>query len=310
MIMRNMRQVMTGLKNYLTITGEGDLKNMVKRASLNPKELDMVLEEVMQELIVKPLSRHLHCLMIQHHSSHLADRIRMMQDIEADDVIDDSLVSQMKECQSKMRESPYSVADKMTCIQSMVDMVRTCLKPQTCDMSNTHDMVGLLSRLIVGTDWTEAGMEVNYIWGLINTSNLRYTSGLNLAGGHVNDEINISSLCNFRSRWSLCLVSCAVASVMSGEDPLILTIRADKLTSHVQNLTSYIQHLTSNGQHLTSDVLQVPCKPDMIVGDVLSMLDLKKNVVLVSRHQTNGKIIIYHNKIHIYVFLFLNMMLN
>ena len=59
MIMRNMRQVMTGLKNYLTITGEGDLKNLVKSASLNPKELDIVLEEVMQELIVKPLSRHL-----------------------------------------------------------------------------------------------------------------------------------------------------------------------------------------------------------------------------------------------------------
>ena len=116
--------------------------------------------------------------------------------------------------------------------------------------------------------------------------------------------MNISSLCNFRSRWSLCLVSCAVASVMSGEDPPILTIRADKQSYHVQNLTSYIEHLTSNGQHLTSDVLQVPCKPDMLVGDVLSMLDLKKNVVLVSRHQTNGKIIIYHNKIHIYVFLF------
>ena len=101
-----------------------------------------------------------------------------MQKIEAPDVIDDILVSQMKECQARMRESPYSVADKMTCIQSMVDMVRTCLKPQTCDMSNTHDMVGLLSRLIVETDWTEAGMEVDYIWGLINTSNLRYTSGL------------------------------------------------------------------------------------------------------------------------------------
>ena len=120
---------------------------------------------------------------------------------------------------------------------------------------------------------------------------------------------NISSLCNSRSGWSLCLLSCAVASVMCGEDPPILTIRADKLTSHVQNLTSYIQHSTSNGQHLTSDVLQIPCKPDMLVGDVLSMLDLKKNVVLVSRHQTNGKIIIYHNKIKTFL-IFLNMMLS
>jgi len=109
-------------------------------------------------------------------------------------------------------------------------------------------------------------MEVDYIWGLINTSNLR-------------------------SGWSLCLLSCAVASVMSGEDPPILTIRADKLTSHVQYLTSYIEHSTSNGQHLTSYVLQVPCIPDMLVGDVLSMLDLKKNVVLVSRHQTNDIVI-------------------
>merc|ERR1719244_1135318 len=68
LIMRNMRQVMNGLKNYLIITGEGELFQLLKleRAKLSPDQfldLDMILEEAMQNLIVRPLREHLELIL-------------------------------------------------------------------------------------------------------------------------------------------------------------------------------------------------------------------------------------------------------
>merc|ERR1712061_932761 len=62
LVMRNMRQVMSGLTNYLLITGEGDLANIVKMATREEPglRLETVLEDLMQEMVVRPLSKHLH----------------------------------------------------------------------------------------------------------------------------------------------------------------------------------------------------------------------------------------------------------
>ena len=67
LVMRNMRQVMTGLTNYLLVTGEGDLANIVKMAAKQEPSLrlETVFEDLMQEMVVKPLSKHLHCLILQ-----------------------------------------------------------------------------------------------------------------------------------------------------------------------------------------------------------------------------------------------------
>ena len=168
---------MTGLKHYLTITGEGNLMNLVKDASISFHDLDQVLEGLMQEMIVKPLSRHLNCLMIQFHSSHLADRIKIVKEenVENDDhVIDEDLVTRMKECQTRLRDIPYSVMDKMACIQEMVNMVNMSNTHDLVNKSSTHEIVQVLSRLIVEAEWSEAGLEVDYVWGLINTKSIRY----------------------------------------------------------------------------------------------------------------------------------------
>lgn len=63
-LMRNMRQFMNGLKNYLVRTGEGELQQLIQlqRSRLRPTELlnvDTILEEVIQTLVTKPLRLHL-----------------------------------------------------------------------------------------------------------------------------------------------------------------------------------------------------------------------------------------------------------
>ena len=69
-VMRNMKQVMNGLKNYLIITGEGELFQLLKllKAKLSPDQyldLDTILEDVIQGLIVRPLRKHLDLLFVQ-----------------------------------------------------------------------------------------------------------------------------------------------------------------------------------------------------------------------------------------------------
>ena len=72
LVMRNMRQVMTGLSNYLLVTGEGDLTNIVKMAAKQEPglRLETVLEDLMQEMVVRPLSKHLRCLILQQNPQH------------------------------------------------------------------------------------------------------------------------------------------------------------------------------------------------------------------------------------------------
>lgn len=67
--MRNMRQFMSGMKNYLVKHGEGDFQLEVLRARsmLKPDEflnLDTILESVMHQLVVLPLREHLYGLFV------------------------------------------------------------------------------------------------------------------------------------------------------------------------------------------------------------------------------------------------------
>lgn len=72
-VMRNMRQFMSGMKNYLVKHGEGDFQREVQRARslLKPDEflnLDSILEGVMHKLVVLPLREHLYGLFVDYYT--------------------------------------------------------------------------------------------------------------------------------------------------------------------------------------------------------------------------------------------------
>lgn len=71
-IMRNMRQFMSGMKNYLVKHGEGEFQNEVLRARARLRadeflNLDQILEGVMHRLVVVPLRQHLYALSVEHY---------------------------------------------------------------------------------------------------------------------------------------------------------------------------------------------------------------------------------------------------
>lgn len=72
-VMRNMRQFMSGMKNYLVKHGEGDFQSEVLRARSQLKSdeflnLDQILEGVMHQLVVLPLKEHLYGLFVDYYT--------------------------------------------------------------------------------------------------------------------------------------------------------------------------------------------------------------------------------------------------
>lgn len=71
-VMRNMRQFMSGMKNYLVKHGEREFEKEVEkeRLKLRPNEflnLDAILEDVMMGLVVRPLREHVCRLFNEHY---------------------------------------------------------------------------------------------------------------------------------------------------------------------------------------------------------------------------------------------------
>ena len=71
--MRNMRQFMSGMKNYLVKHGEGDFAREVQKARSKLKadeflNLDQILEGVMHRLVILPLREHLYGLFVDYYT--------------------------------------------------------------------------------------------------------------------------------------------------------------------------------------------------------------------------------------------------
>ena len=156
LVMRNIRQVMTGLKNYLTITGEGDLKEVVRQSGIS--EVEQCLEEIMQELVVRPLRKHLHCLLLQARPGHC-----WQPPLEVETVAEaERLVEMVQQSQERMSEM-FSAGDKLQCLEQLLANLATVF-------SSMREQCEALRYLVVRTSWLQAGLEAQYMWGLMSPS--------------------------------------------------------------------------------------------------------------------------------------------
>lgn len=72
--MRNVRQFMNGMKNYLVKHGEKDFSAEVEKARTSLKfdeflNLDQILEGVMHQLVILPLKEYLYELFVEYYGS-------------------------------------------------------------------------------------------------------------------------------------------------------------------------------------------------------------------------------------------------
>jgi len=74
-VIRNVRQFLNGIKNYLVKHGEGDLHGIIETESarLNSNEflnIDAILEAILHKILLVPVKAHLYHLMVREHSKN------------------------------------------------------------------------------------------------------------------------------------------------------------------------------------------------------------------------------------------------
>lgn len=196
LIMRNMRQVMNGLKNYLIITGEGEFFQLLKleRAKLSPDQfldLDTILEEVMQNLIVRPLRKHLELIFIQDFtrsgcvqllSKNITFALSLSyRDFNIPQEFEPNLKSLVDICRNsltRMREA-FSPSDKLTCFLEIINHVIQSVSPVT-EISLPH-ICSILCYLMIQTNWDTMEIECEYMWGLLPPTSLAREGGYYLS---------------------------------------------------------------------------------------------------------------------------------
>jgi len=254
-VLRNMRQFMTGMKNYLVKWGEGELHNIIQeeRTKLRSDEfldIDLVLEEEMQSVVVQPLAAHLELLFRQDYSSSGID-VRTKAGIEScqkegaigmgvPTIYMDTLPDVLQACRPAYCKLLCSSCprDKFKLYLNIVSSILTGVTGSQDPHLSVETFTSILSYVLVQLGAEQAEMESELLWGILSPSLLSGEGG-----------------------YYLTLLSAAVHSIRSRSQdqipPSCLTVLVPS--------------------HLSGSLVQrsVPLRPGMTVRDVSRIIAAK-----------------------------------
>ncbi|XP_044581676.1 protein sprint isoform X2 [Cotesia glomerata] len=196
-VMRNIRQFMSGMKNYLVKHGEREFEKEVEkeRLKLKPNEflnLDAILEGVMMRLVVRPLREHVYKLFVEHYGATgslntLADSIQYahnkhIQELGVRPTIippSDSNLNLILKYIERLQKSD-SPLDKLENLLSAISTIFNSVKHSNCDKHVTlgaDDLLPLLVWVLVRGKVVDAEIEAEFMWGLLHPSLLTGEGG-------------------------------------------------------------------------------------------------------------------------------------
>ncbi|XP_052867077.1 protein sprint isoform X1 [Anopheles cruzii] len=193
-VMRNMRQFMSGMKNYLVKHGEGEFAAEVQkaRAQLNADEflnLDSILEEVMHKLVILPLREHLYGLFVDYYSNSgdiqlIVEKVRSTAGRSPaafgikGNVIPPSAnaMRQIATLFVRLQEAelPLVKLDLLLAAVSAIFEATTCCNGQ---QMSADDFLPLLVMVVAHCGFVGAEIEAEYMWGLLQPSLLSGEAG-------------------------------------------------------------------------------------------------------------------------------------
>ncbi|XP_031341576.1 protein sprint isoform X3 [Photinus pyralis] len=199
-VMRNMRQFMSGMKNYLVKHGEKGFDKEVERErnhlrSTEFLNLDAILEGVLHRLVVRPLKCHLQKLFLDHYTKTgairlLADNIQyastrpiselaikpkiMLPSESALQTISHYLI-RLQAADSPLEKLEYLLA----AIATIFNSVKTSqLTGSGRSLTlGADDFLPLFVWVLVKTNFIAAEIEAEYMWGLLHPSLLSGEGG-------------------------------------------------------------------------------------------------------------------------------------
>ncbi|XP_043251515.1 protein sprint isoform X1 [Colletes gigas] len=196
-VMRNMRQFMSGMKNYLVKHGEREFEKEVEKERLKLKaneflNLDAILEGVMMGLVVRPLREHVYRLFVEHYAATgslqtLAESIQHAQGKQVQDLgvrakiippSEPSLERILKYIDRLQKaDSPL---DKLENLLAAISAIFNSVKLANSGRHVTlgaDDLLPLLVWVLVRGKVVDAEVEAEYMWGLLHPSLLTGEGG-------------------------------------------------------------------------------------------------------------------------------------
>ncbi|XP_014246895.1 protein sprint isoform X2 [Cimex lectularius] len=199
-VMRNMRQFMTGMKNYLVTHGEREFELQVEkeRNKLRANEflnLDAILEGVMHKLVVRPLREHLYRLFVDEYSEKSAiqllaenikyARTKLPKDIGIKPHIILPSEKDMEEICSYLQkvQEVDSPLEKLENLLSAIASIYSTVKVSNGSSKSGNFVLGaddflpLFVWVLVQSGMVAAEIEADYMWGLLHPSLLSGEGG-------------------------------------------------------------------------------------------------------------------------------------
>ncbi|KAJ9575552.1 hypothetical protein L9F63_007593, partial [Diploptera punctata] len=190
-VMRNMRQFMSGMKNYLVKHGEREFEKEVEKERMKLKSteflnLDAILESVMHKLVVRPLKEHLYHLFVEEYTRTgaiqlLADNIQYARTKPMHELGVRAKIVPPTE------DSMNNICHYLTKLQEVdsplekLEHLLTCIgvksTNQRCIALGADDFLPLFVWVLVQSGMVAAEIEADYMWGLLHPSLLSGEGG-------------------------------------------------------------------------------------------------------------------------------------
>lgn len=193
-VMRNMRQFMSGMKNYLVKHGEGEFANEVQKARSQLKSdeflnLDSILEEVMHRLVILPLREHLYGLFVDYYTQSgdiqlLVEKVKQAcgrgpSVFGIKNTVTPPSASALRQISAlfvrlQETELPLEKLDLLLTAVSTIFEATCCCNGQQL---SADDFLPVLVLVVAHCGFIGAEIEAEYMWGLIQPSLLSGEAG-------------------------------------------------------------------------------------------------------------------------------------
>ncbi|XP_071078519.1 protein sprint-like isoform X3 [Haliotis cracherodii] len=197
-VMRNVRQFMTGIKNYLVKHGEGELEGLIERerTRLGANEflnIDAIIEGALHVCVLRPVKHHIYKLFVQEHNrsgslklmtrnimyarSKTPEEIGIKACIKPPKPADMELI---KHHLDKMQKA-YSPLKKLENLLFATSTIYQCVRQKqpsvTQQSMGADDFLPMLIYVMVHCGLVSAEIEAEFMWGLLHPSLLTGEGG-------------------------------------------------------------------------------------------------------------------------------------
>ncbi|XP_075723208.1 src homology 2 domain-containing protein sprint isoform X1 [Rhipicephalus microplus] len=200
-VMRNIRQFMSGMKNYLLKHGEGQFEQLVQeeQSKLKPDEfmnIDAIIEVSLHRLVIKPLRRYLYQLFVKQYTqsgalkllsdsmkyarTKTAQELGIKSDFEPPRGVTLELVQhfliKLQKAYSPLRKLE-NLLSAISVIYSSVQRDRKSQPEGESFSLGADDFLPIFLHVLVQCGMVSAEVEADYMWGLLHPSLLTGEGG-------------------------------------------------------------------------------------------------------------------------------------